>query len=137
MVEQPAESLRHSVGEHAAQRHVVARVEFAVEPGHVAPVILRTVGDALARLVRRLAGGHRADRPGGGAAELRVLLQQHDIAPERTRLDGSGKAAAAATDDNNVVGGLDGHGVCLARWPAVVPAILPKTLPFISPVPPG
>ena len=29
------------------------------------------------------------------------------------------------------------YGACLARWPALVPAILPNTAPFISPVPPG
>ena len=29
------------------------------------------------------------------------------------------------------------YGDCLARWPAVVPAILPNTAPFIRPVPPG
>ena len=40
-------------------------------------------------------------------------------------------------ENNDVIGGLDCHGDCLARWPAVVPAILPKTAPFISPVPPG
>ena len=50
---------------------------------------------------------------------------------------GGGKSASAATDDNDVVGGLGRHGDCLARWPAVVPAILPNTEPFIRPVPPG
>jgi hypothetical protein len=29
------------------------------------------------------------------------------------------------------------YGDCAARCPAVVPAILPNTEPFISPVPPG
>src|SRR5665811_728597 len=41
---------------------------------------------------------------------------------------------AAATDD---VDGLSHHGDWAARCPAVVPAILPNTEPFIRPVPPG
>jgi hypothetical protein len=38
VLEQPAERFRHFVGEHAAQCGIVAPVEIAVEPGHVAPM---------------------------------------------------------------------------------------------------
>ena len=66
-----------------------------------------------------------------------VLLQQHDVAPGRARLDRGREPASAATDDHDVEGSVRRHGDCLARWPAVVPAILPNTAPFIRPVPPG
>ena len=59
------------------------------------------------------------------------------VAPGRARFDRGRKPAAAATDDDDVVDGFVRHGDCLARWPAVVPAILPNTAPFIRPVPPG
>src|SRR5476649_3106948 len=100
-------------------------------------MVLCVVHNALARLMRRAAGRHRANRPGGRAAELRIFLDQHDIAAERTCLDRGGKPASAATNDNDVVGGSFHHGSCLARSPAVAPAILPNTEPFIRPVPPG
>src|SRR6202043_647939 len=70
---------------------------------HIAPVVLRPILDALAQLVRRCAGAHRADRPRGRAAELQILLNQHDIAAERARLDRGGKPAGAAGDDHNIV----------------------------------
>ena len=127
VLEQPAECVRHLVGQQASQIGIVARIEFAVEAGHVAPMVSRIVDDALARLVRRLARGHRADRPGGRAAELRILLDQHDLAPGRARLDRGRQPTAAATDHDDVVDGLAYHGDCSARCPAVVPAILPNT----------
>ena len=57
----------------------------------------------------------------------------------RPRFNRRSKARAAATDNNNakaIVAAVH-DGDCAARWPAVVPAILPNTEPAIRPVPPG
>lgn len=117
----------------------LSRVEIAVKAGHVAPVIFRVVDDAPALLVWRTGRSDRADRPGGRAAELGIFLDQDDIGAGRARFDCGGKARAATTHDDNVEAFIAGvhDGIWAARWPAVVPAILPNTDPAIRPVPPG
>jgi hypothetical protein len=138
VVEQPLEGLGHRVGEHAAQHRIVAIVERAVEARHVAPVVFRVVVNAASALMRCLACGDGADGPRGGAAELRVLLDQQHAAAELARFDGGREpgAAAAHHDDVKALLGV-AHGCCAARRPAVVPAMRPNTEPAISPVPPG
>ena len=114
--QQPAESVRHLVAQDAAQLVVVAAGEIAREQRHVVEVILRPVLNAGAQLVRRAGGGDRADRPGGRAAELRVLLQQHDLASGRARLDGRGQACTAAADDDDVEGLPDPSFCMIPPW---------------------
>jgi hypothetical protein len=101
-IEQPAKRVGDFVAQDPAQLVVVARRETAGESRHVGPVIGGAVGDAAAQLVRRAGRADRADRPGGRAAELPVLLEQQHARAGGARLDGSGEARAAAADDDHV-----------------------------------
>jgi hypothetical protein len=66
-----------------------------------------------------------------------IFLDKDYAAPGRRCFNRGREPASATTDDDNVEGDFLRHGNCLARSPAVVPAILPNTEPFIRPVPPG
>jgi hypothetical protein len=63
---------------------------------------VRRVLDALAALMRRAGRGDRADRPGGRAAKLGILLEQQHAAAMASRRDRRGKPGAAAADHDDV-----------------------------------
>ena len=107
------------------------------EQGHVGIVILGPVLDATTRLMRGARRRDGADGPGRGAAQRRVLLQQDDPGPGLGSFYGRGQPRSASADDDHIGRVAPGDHRAAAAWPALVPAMRPKTEPDMSPVPPG
>ena len=65
-------------------------------------MILGSIADAAAELVRRTGCSDRPDRPRRRTTQVRVLLQQRDVGARNPCLDRGGQAGTAASDDDDV-----------------------------------
>ena len=79
-------------------------------------VVIQPVLDPRLALHRSAVRGERADGDPGGAAELRILLQQQNVGPVLGRTDGGGQSAASAAYYDGVKIGLHHFPSCSGRW---------------------
>ena len=114
---QPGQRLCRVPEKEAAQVSVVLRlVGRRRKLARILGVRLQRIGNARGALQAGAVGRVGADCDGGGAAQLRLLLQQQDAQALLSRADGRSQPAAAAAHDDHIVSrgaagrcGMRGH----------------------------